>query len=130
MSYTETVTTPLEFDEAVESVRSALADQGFGILTEIDVAATLRDKVDADLEPYVILGACNPALAQRAIAIDPSIGAFLPCNVVVRVADDGTVVDALDPGTMSMLSENADLEPIASEARDRILAALGELPTD
>ncbi len=129
MTYTETVTTPLDFADTVEAVRVALADQGFGVLTEIDIAATLREKVDADLEPYVILGACNPGLAQRAIAIDASIGAFLPCNVVVRVADEGTVVDALDPGMMSTLTENAALEPIATEARERILAVLAALPT-
>lgn len=129
MNYTMTVTTPLGFDESVTAVRDALADQGFGILTEIDIQATLRDKVGAELDPYVILGACNPALANRAIAADPSIGALLPCNVVVRVAGDTTVVDALDPGTMSTLTDNADLEPVATEAKRLITAALETLPS-
>lgn len=127
--YTSSITLDLAPEEAEPAIRQALADEGFGILTEIDIQATLRDKVGAELDPYVILGACNPALANRAIAADPSIGALLPCNVVVRVAGDTTVVDALDPGTMSTLTDNADLEPVATEAKRLITAALETLPS-
>lgn len=128
MDHAITVSTPLDFDEAVAAVRAAPADQGFGILTEIDIQSTLRDKVGAELDPYVILGACNPELANRAIAADPSIGALLPCNVVVRATGDTTVIDALDPGMMSTLTDNADLEPVATEAKQLITAALETLP--
>lgn len=113
------------FADSVEQARTALAEQGFGILTEIDVAATMRAKLGLDMEPYLILGACNPALAHRAIEIDPSIGLLLPCNVVVRALDATHIlVEAMDPGVMVDASGNPALEPVAAEARTRVSAAI------
>ena len=106
MDYTLSTTVALPYDEAVDATRAALADQGFGILTEIDLAATMKAKLDVDLPPQVILGACRPPLAYEAIQVDPSIAAVLPCNVVVRSVDDGTtVVEAFDPDVMMGLSD-------------------------
>lgn len=127
MSYTRRVDLDAPFDDALESVRSALGDVGFGILTEIDIAATLKDKLGAAVEPYVILGACNPPLAQRALAIDPSIGALMPCNVVVRSDGPGTVVEAFDPDAIDTLAPGSGLDEIVAEVSqliDRALAAL------
>ncbi|HKX69497.1 MAG TPA: DUF302 domain-containing protein, partial [Intrasporangium sp.] len=98
MNHAITVTTPLGFDDAVQATRERLAEEGFGVLTEIDMAATLKAKIGAEIPPQVILGACRPPLALAALQADASIGVFLPCNVVVRVDDDGrTVVQAMDP---------------------------------
>ena len=106
-------------------VEAALADQGFGVLTEIDVAATLKNKIGKDVAAQVILGACNPILADRALEAEPAIGLLLPCNVVVRDGGDGrTVVSALDPAIMVTSTGNPALEPIAAEARRRLAAAL------
>ena len=127
MSYTRTIRLDLSVDDALERVKSALGAQGFGVLTEIDLRATLADKLDEDIEPYVILGACNPGLAHRAHAADPSIGALLPCNVVVRADGDGTIVDALDPAIMSQLSTGQALADVADEAARLIDAALRDL---
>ena len=133
MSTTYTVTITLDADpsSAEESVRTALQEQGFGILSSIDVQATLREKLDHHMDTYRILGACNPGLAKRAIEIDPDIGAMLPCNILLRAnPDGGTDVVAADP--IAMLSVGAaDLTDVAREARARIDAALGSLaPTD
>ena len=127
MSYTRTITLDVSVDAALDRVKEALGQQGFGILTEIDLRATLADKLDVEIEPYVILGACNPRLAHRAHAADPSIGALLPCNVVVRADGDGAVVDALDPAIMSQLSDGDDLAAVAEEAAQLIDAALRDL---
>jgi uncharacterized protein (DUF302 family) len=116
-----------DFDTAVTAVREALADQGFGILTEIDVAATLKAKLGHDMEDYLILGACNPPLAHRALEADRSIGLLLPCNVVVRRDGDQTLVQALDPGTMVTLTGLDVLKPVADEATARLDAALNAL---
>ncbi len=108
-----------------QRVRDALQDEGFGVLTEIDVKATLRDKLDLDVPPYLILGACNPPLAHRALEADPAIGSLLPCNVVVRAhPDGGSEIIAADPGVMLGLAAAADLAPIASEAAQRIQRAV------
>jgi len=128
MDYTLTTTLALPYDEAVSATRAALADQGFGILTEIDLAATLKAKLDVDLPPQVILGACRPPLAYEAIRIDPSIATVLPCNVVVRSVDEGTtVVEAFDPAVMMGMSEQPALGRVAADARQRIIAALAAL---
>ena len=115
------------FDEAVERVTAELQKEGFGILTEIDVKATLKKKLDVDRPAYKILGACNPQLANRALNAVPDIGLLLPCNVVVRENDDGSIdVGFLDPGMMSTMVEG-DIEEIATDARarlERVSAAL------
>lgn len=129
MPYDRTVHVDTDFATAVERVREALSAQGFGILTEIDVTATLKAKLDQDMEEYVILGACNPSLAHRALDADRSIGLLLPCNVVVRAEGDRMVVQALDPDTMVTLTGLDALRPIADEATRRLDAALASLAT-
>ena len=115
------------FADTVKAVRGALAEQGFGVLTEIDVTATLKTKLDHDMEPYLILGACNPPLARQALDVDRAIGLLLPCNVVVRADGDGTLVQALDPATMVELTGLPDLAPVAADAARRLDAALSSL---
>ncbi|MFD8705439.1 DUF302 domain-containing protein [Kitasatospora sp. NPDC059648] len=127
MDYGIPLTLDLPFDEAVGRVRSALAGQGFGILTEIDVQATLRARLGEEIEEYVILGACNPALASRALEVDRRIGLLLPCNVVVRAADGSTVVEVMDPQLMVRVTERPALEDVADEAAGRLRAALDVL---
>ena len=124
MDYGTTITTQLSFDDAVERTRNALADQGFGVLTEIDVQATLKKKLDQDMEPYLILGACNPQLASQALEIERDIGLLLPCNVVVRRDGDNTLVQALDPQVMVTLPGRPELQGVADEAAKRLSAAL------
>ena len=118
----------LPYAEAVEHVRAALKDQGFGILTEIDVKATLKAKLDADMAPYLILGACNPPLAHRAITTDPEVGMLLPCNVVVREADGAIFVEAMDPAAAMGIVGNPAIEAVATEAKARLMKALEALP--
>ena len=128
MDYSRTITLDLPYADAVPRVKEALAEQGFGVLTEIDVRATMREKLGEEMEEYVILGACNPQLAHRALGVDREIGVLLPCNVVVRAAPDGrTVVQALDPAVMVTVPELPALEPVAEEADTRIRAALAAL---
>ena len=129
MSYGTSVTLHQPFDEVVAAVRTALATQGFGILTEIDVQATMKAKLDVDMAPYLILGACNPPLAYRALEVDSSLGLLLPCNVVVRQAEHGTTVEAIDPMTMVDVSGNPALQPVADEAAGKLAAALAALPS-
>jgi uncharacterized protein (DUF302 family) len=124
MTYGMSRTLDLPFTEAVERVREALQEQGFGVLTEIDVTATLKAKLGEDMEDYVILGACNPPLAHRALGVDRSIGLLLPCNVVVRSTEQGTVVEIADPQLLVGVSEEAELKPVADEARRRLDAVL------
>ena len=129
MPYVRSIILDLPYAAAVTRTREALADQGFGVLTEIDVQATLREKLGQDMEPYVILGACNPELAHRALEIDREIGALLPCNVVVRAQEGGSSVLILDPQLIASLSEQDGLQPVADEATrrmDAVLAALGQ----
>ncbi len=127
MSYGTSVTLERTFAEAVSAVREALAAQGFGVLTEIDVQATMKAKLDADTGPYVILGACNPPLALQALQAEPSLGLLLPCNVIVRETGRGTVVEAVDPLMMVSVSTNPDLRPVAEAAAAKLGAALAEL---
>jgi len=117
-----------QFESTVARVREALAEQGFGVLTEIDVQATLRRKLSVEMEQYLILGACNPPLAHRALTADRDIGLLLPCNVVVR-ADGPTavLVQALDPRVMVEFTGRPELKPIADEATQRLRAALDSL---
>lgn len=125
-TYTLSTTVPLPYDDAVAATRAALAEQGFGVLTEIDIAATLKAKLDVDVPPQVILGACRPPLAHAALQVDPSVAAMLPCNVVVRsVGADTCVVEAFDPAVMTQIVP--DLAPIAAEAGQRLTAALAAL---
>jgi uncharacterized protein (DUF302 family) len=127
-TYTLSATISRPYAEVVDATRAALADQGFGILTEIDLAATMKAKLDVDLLPQVILGACRPALAHQALQVDPSIAAVLPCNVVVRSLDDETtVVEAFDPDAMMGLAENGALDAVAADAKQRLTAALAAL---
>lgn len=116
------------FDDAVAKVTAALSTEGFGVLTEIDVAATMKKKINVDMPSYRILGACNPQLANRAIGAEPSIGLLLPCNVVVRQDAAGTVhVEFMDPIAIMQLVERPEVEELAKDVRgrlDRVLAAL------
>ena len=127
MTLALTTTLNTTFDDAVERTRNALQEQGFGVLTEIDVRQTLKDKLDIDVVAQIILGACNPELAHRALQIDPRIATLLPCNVVVRTDNGHTVVEALDPRIIAEVPDNAALAPIAEEAGQRIQAALDAL---
>jgi len=111
----------------VERVKAALKDQGFGVLTEIDVKATMHDKLAVEMQDYLILGACNPPLAYRALGVDPDIGLLLPCNVVVRADGGTTLVQALDPQTMVSVTGRSKIKPIADEATARLRAALDSL---
>ncbi|MEE9417228.1 MAG: DUF302 domain-containing protein [Acidimicrobiales bacterium] len=127
MIYEKTVTLTVPFDEALEQVKAAFASEGFGTLTEIDMQATLKAKIDKDMDRYVIVGACNPKLAGAALDIVPQIGALLPCNVVVREVADGVAVEAMDPGLMGSVTANPDMEPIAEEAQRLIHNAMERL---
>ncbi|MEP7764291.1 DUF302 domain-containing protein [Sanguibacter sp. 25GB23B1] len=128
MTYGISTTLDQPFDATISAVREALSEQGFGILTEIDLAATLKKKLDVDVPPQVILGACNPPLAHRALQAEESVGLLLPCNVVVRsVGEDRTVVEALDPLTMVQITGNPALQPVADDAASRLRAALDAL---
>ena len=118
----------LPYDQAVDKVTAALKEEGFGVLTEIDVKATLKKKLDADFRNYVILGACNPPLAHRALATDLEIGLLLPCNVIVYEDNGASVVSILDPISMLGVVENPEIDPVADEARtrlERVAQALG-----
>src|SRR5690606_13988980 len=112
----------LSYDQAVSKVREALAAEGFGVLTEIDVRATLKKKIDVDFRPYIILGACNPPLAHQALLAEQEIGLLLPCNVIVYAGDeDGTsVVSAMDPVAALSLSGNPNVEPLATQVKERL----------
>jgi len=133
MSYGISISVDQPFDQVVPAVRAALTDQGFGILTEIDMAATMKAKLDVDIAPQIILGACNPTLAHRALQAEQSIGLLLPCNVVVRSAGQArTTVEALDPTVMVAVTGNDRLQVIADDAAARLgaaLASVGAAPT-
>jgi uncharacterized protein (DUF302 family) len=127
MQYERSIAVALPHAEAVAKVKDLLSEQGFGVLSEIDVRATLKEKRDVEMEDYVILGACNPDLAHQALEVDRSIGVLLPCNVVVSAEGDRSRVQILDPQTMSTVTELPGLQPIADEASERLQAVLGDL---
>lgn len=122
------ITTDLPYDLAITKVKDALKEQGFGILTEIDVKKTLKEKRNVDFRRYIILGACNPALAQQAFAAELDIGLLLPCNVVVYETDGGCVVEAQDPGAALGIVGNPKLDAVAHEARAGLERAIAALP--
>lgn len=124
--YGMSITVPLAYEQAVERAREALAAEGFGILAEMDIAATLRKKLDVEFRPYVILGACNPPLAHRALLAEPDIGLLLPCNVVVYAADEPgqSVVAAMDPVEALALTGNDAIRPIAEDVKGRLRRVL------
>ncbi len=118
-------TTALDMDDAEATIREALAAEGFGVLTEIDVAATLKAKIDVDRAPYKILGACNPVLANQALGHDEAIGLLLPCNVTLSETAGGTKVSIVDPHMMlAMTSDSAEMRTLATEARTKLERAL------
>lgn len=117
----------LPYEQAVDTVTAALKDEGFGVLTEIDVKATLKKKLDADFRKYVILGACNPPLAHQALNTELEIGLLLPCNVIVYEEDGGSVVSLVDPISMLGVVENPALNPVAEEARTRLQRVIDAL---
>ena len=124
--YGMSITVPLAYEQAVERAREALAAEGFGILAEMDIAATLRKKLDVEFRPYVILGACNPPLAHRALLAEPDIGLLLPCNVVVYAADEPgqSVIAAMDPVEALALTGNDAIRPIAEDVKGRLRRVL------
>lgn len=136
MTYTLSTQVQLPYTEAVEAVRAALKEQGFGVLTEIDIRTTFAAKLGPDaanaVGDYVILGACNPNLASRALAAEPEMGALLPCNVVVRRAPGAevTTVEAIDPQTMVQLSSSDQVREVADDAGTRLRAALAAVTRD
>ncbi len=124
MDFTRHIDVNLSYEEAITAIKTALQEQGFGTLTEIDVRQTLKDKLNVDTAPQVIIGACNPQLAHRALGVDPRVAAVLPCNVVVRVEGGRTVVEALDPFLMATVSGAPGLNEIAEDAARRVQTAL------
>lgn len=133
MSYTHSVTVSLSYDDAVARTREALVEHGFGVLTEIDIRATFDNKLGVDtaeaVGDYVILGACNPKLASKALAAEPELGALLPCNVVVRrgPGNDRTTVEAIAPQTMVKLGGSDQVREVADDADARLQAALADI---
>jgi uncharacterized protein (DUF302 family) len=119
-AYTLSETTARPFGDAVERVRAELAAEGFGVLCELDVAATLRAKLGVEREPYLILGACNPPLAHRALEAEPDLGVLLPCNVVVYRHGGATRISAVDPERMLSIVDNEELAPVAADVRTRL----------
>lgn len=127
MSYSLRVDVQHGFDETVQKVRESLAESGFGVLTEIDIKKTLKNKIDVDVDEQVILGACNPGLAHQGLQAESSLGVLLPCNVVVRREGDTTVVEAIDPETMVALTGNEAMVPVAEQVRASLKGALARL---
>ena len=128
-TYGLTKTLPgVSYSDAVGTVTEALKSEGFGVLTEIDVKATLKKKIDVEHRPYVILGACNPPLAHKALTAEPAIGLLLPCNVVVTEDDDGNaVVSAINPAEMFAVIGRPEVEPIAAEVREKLSKVIASL---
>ena len=127
--YGYTVCTTLDYPAAVAAVTAALKQEGFGILTTIDMQATFKAKLNADIAPYIILGACNPPLAQQALTVDPEIGLLLPCNVIVYLNDAGqTIISAINPEAMFRIMHRDDLTVIAQEVAARLRRVMAALP--
>jgi uncharacterized protein (DUF302 family) len=120
MKYGLSKSTNLSYDEAIEKVTSELKKEGFGVLTTIDVKDTLKKKIDADFKKYIILGACNPTLAHKALSVEEELGLLLPCNVIVYEKEKGTSVSLFDPAVMSEIIGNKKLEGIAGEVRNKL----------
>jgi uncharacterized protein (DUF302 family) len=116
-----------EFEDVERRTRAALGDRGFGVLTEIDVSATMKSKIDKDMLPYVILGACNPKMAWQAIGVEPRVGAMLPCNVILRQVEGGVEVSAIDPVASMSAIDNDDLKRVAGEVRAMLEAAVAAI---
>ncbi len=128
MTYTfDRLLTGVSFAEADARTRKALGDSGFGILTEIDVAATMKKKLDVAMTPYLILGACNPKMAYQAIGIEPRVGAMLPCNVILRAVDGGVEVSAIDPVASMQAIDNPALHAVAGQVRDLLAKAVAAI---
>jgi len=120
-------TLQIPYEEAVPRVKEALKAEGFGVLTEIDVRRTMREKLGAEMEPYIILGACNPPLAHRALKQEPEIGLLLPCNVVVRSEGEGSRIEIADPQAMPGIVGNEELNAVAEEAKRRLQRVVASL---
>jgi uncharacterized protein (DUF302 family) len=128
MDYFTSTTVALSYDQAIEKVTGLLKDEGFGVLTEIDVKDTLKKKLDVDFKKYKILGACNPTFAHKALQAEDKIGVMLPCNVIVEENEDGTVeVSAVNPVASMQAVDNKGLQPIADEIRSRLEKVIGNL---
>lgn len=125
MSYTLTrKIADTDFEAVERRTRQALADQGFGVLTEIDVQATMKKKLDKTMAPYRILGACNPSMAYQAIGMEPQVGAMLPCNVILRAVEGGVEVSAVDPVASMSAIDNTELKAVAGQVRDLLQKAV------
>lgn len=125
--YGRVIAVDMPAGKAIDAAKAALKEEGFGVLCEIDVAKTLKEKIGADVPPYVILGACNPKLAHAGITAEPNLGLLLPCNVVVRESKGATLVAAIDAAKMMDVVGNAALEPIALDANERLGRVLDKL---
>lgn len=128
MNQGPTVTLSMPFEQAEAAVRAALADEGFGVLTEIDFQKTMKTKLDVDYPPTLILGACNPQFAHAAMQVAPAVATLVPCNVVLRQTPQGVTVETVDPAMLVEVTQSSDLEPLAADLRaklDRVFAALG-----
>ncbi len=129
-TYTVSTSTDLSFKDAVDRVRAELTAEGFGVLCEIDVQATLKQKLGVDREPYLILGACNPALAHRALEAEPELGVLLPCNVVIYQENGQTRIAAVDAEQMLSIVDNDELAPTATEVRRRLAAVVARAASE
>ncbi len=128
MSYTiDRLIPDADIDSVDERTRAALSRHGFGVLTEIDVKATMKKKIDKDMPGYKILGACNPNMAWEAIGLEPKVGSMLPCNVILRQVDGGVEVSAIDPQASMMGIDNDDLKKVAGQVRDMLATAVAEI---
>lgn len=127
MNYGMSRTINRPFEEVNAEIRAALAEQSFGIVSEIDMQATFKNKINKDIEPMLILGACNPNYAYRALDAEPSIGLLLPCNVVIRKTDAGVVVEIINPQMMAQITEGPEMAKIADEVTEKLSAALASL---